>query len=199
MKILAIGAHPDDIEIGCAGTLLYLKEKYNAEICMLLMTIGSEGNCEVKCRDAEQDRACELLGTDIYHCAGLPDTAIELKDAICEIERFVSKMNPSYIFTHYREDTHQDHRTVAVATTSACRNQMNLLFYESISTEIFHPTVLVDINETFSKKCDAVKAHESQDRRLQLVDYVQTLAKFRAHRTGLKHAEGFIPRKFLWR
>ena len=199
MKILAIGAHPDDVEIGCGGTLLYLKSVVNAEIHVLLMTRGTKGNCDVDSRKLEQEQACKILGVTRFYCPELPDTNITIKAAIDVIEELLNVVNPDYIWTHYKDDTHQDHRIVAEATISACRNRSNVLYYESFSSEGFNPTIIVDIKDTLKTKCEAIAAHKTQAERLHLVDYVKMLAKQRAHRTGLKYVEGFIPRKLIWR
>lgn len=199
MKILAIGAHPDDIEIGCGGALLYLKAKYHAELHILVLTQGEASNNMLMDRQWEQEESSQILGIDKCFSAGLPDTTIDLKDAIKFIEDIVGNVEPDVVFTHYSEDTHQDHRVVAAATVSACKNRGNILYYESISSENFQPTLFVDITQTITKKCEAVQAHASQEKRLKLTDYVKTLAKYRAHRINGDFVEGFIPRKFLWR
>ena len=199
MKILAIGAHPDDIEIGCGGTLLYLKAKYQAELHTLILTRGEASNDMPVDREWEQEESSRILGIDKRFSAGLPDTAIGLKAAIKFIEDIVGNVEPDVVFTHYGLDTHQDHRVVAEATVSACKNRGNILYYESISSENFQPTLFVDITQTMAKKCQAVQAHASQEKRLKLTDYVTTLAKYPAHRTDSAFMEGFIPRKFIWR
>lgn len=198
MKILAIGSHPDDIEIGCAGTLLHFKHNHNAEIHILLMTIGSKGNTEHLCRNNEQHNACTILGVDSYHCAGLRDTEIQINQAIHAIEFAYENINPDYTFTHYKDDTHQDHRTVSEATISALRYENSILFYETLSTENFHPTMLVDISNWMDKKSEIIGAHTSQNRTQSIVAYAKNRAIFRSYRTSLKYVEGFIPRKFIW-
>ena len=199
MKILAIGAHPDDIEIGCGGTLLYLKAKYQAELHTLILTRGEASNDMPVDREWEQEESSRILGIDKRFSAGLPDTAIGLKAAIKFIEDIVGNVEPDVVFTHYGLDTHQDHRVVAEATVSACKNRGNILYYESISSENFQPTLFVDITQNIAQKCEAVQAHASQEKRLKLTDYVTVLAKYRAHRINGDFVEGFIPRKFLWR
>ena len=121
MKILAIGAHPDDIEIGCGGTLLYFQKYHNATVSMLLLTRGEAGTEGAVDREAEQSAACQILGIDRRFCADLTDTAIDLQDAIKCIEDVVGDVDPDVVFTHYGEDTHQDHRVVSDATISACQ------------------------------------------------------------------------------
>lgn len=200
MKILAIGAHPDDIEIGCGGTLLYFQKYHNATVSMLLMTRGEGGTAENSVdREAEQTAACQILGIDRQFYGDLTDTAIGLQDAIRCIEDVVGDVDPDVVFTHYGTDTHQDHRVVADATISACRNRGSVLHYESISSQNFPPSMFVDVAEFIGTKCEAVASHISQEARLGLVDYVRTLATHRAYRTPLSCVEGFLPWKFFWR
>lgn len=190
MNILAIGAHPDDIEIGCVGTLLALKKKHSANILMLVFT-----GCGT--RLAEQKVAGDILNMK-YHILDFLDTEIPLKPSIIQIENYIEKWQPDYIFTHYADDTHQDHRTVAEATVSACRNSNNILFYPSLSTENFAPNLLVDIGKHFDNKCQALGSHKSQACK-ELTEHVEILSRFHAHRTGLKRVEAFVSRKFLWK
>ena len=199
MKILAIGAHPDDIEIGCGGTLLYFQKYHNAAVSMLLLTKGEAGTDVSVDREAEQAAACQILGIEDRFCANLTDTAIGLQDAIISIEGVVGDVNPDVVFTHYGMDTHQDHRVVAAATLSACRNRGSVLHYESISSQTFPPSMFVDVGEFIDTKCETVASHTSQEVRLGLVDYVKTLAIHRAYRTSLNYVEGFLPWKFFWR
>ena len=198
MKILAIGAHPDDIEIGCGGTLLYFQKYHNATVSMLLMTRGEAGTEGAVDREAEQSAACQILGIDRRLCADLTDTAINLQDAIKCIEDVVGDVDPDVVFTHYGEDTHQDHRVVSDATISACRNRGSVLHYESISSQNFAPSMFVNVADFIDTKCEAVASHVSQEARLELVDYVRTLATHRAYRTPLNCVEGFLPWKFFW-
>ena len=191
MKILAIGAHPDDIELGCAGTLLYLRQQRNAEITLLILTEAD--------RLEEQKMSNKVLGVRHFERAGFRDTEIPKRKAILFIEKIISETDYDVIFTHAPEDTHQDHRVTAAATISACRNRGNILFYESYSTESFQPTVLVDITETYERKCEAVLTHESQASRLPLLGFIKMRAENHAHRLPIQYAEGFMPRKFIWK
>lgn len=199
MKILAIGAHPDDVEIGCGGALLYFQKYHQATITLLLMTAGEAGFAQAVNRTQEQEDACQVMGIEKCFWGNCVDTALHLQDAINIIENVVGEVDPDFVFTHYGEDTHQDHRVLADATVSACRGRTNLLHYESISSQNFSPLMFVDIEEFVELKCKAIASHISQEEQLGLADYVRTLAQYRAYRTTLKHVEGFIPRKFVWR
>lgn len=198
MKILAIGAHPDDIEIGCGGTLLYLKRSHDATLHTYVLTYGGASNHGAGSRESEQSAANKILQVNSFRCAGLSDTQLHTYNLVSMIEEVIDDVDPDIIFTHYANDTHQDHRAVAEATVSACRYRTNLLFYESFSTENFQPTLLVDIGKTIHQKCEAVAAHVLQDKHLELTDYVRTLAKYRSHRTCLNYTEAFLSRKLIW-
>ena len=134
MRIFAIGAHPDDIEFGCGGSLIHFREKADAEIIMMVMSKGKRHKSSVGWREDEQQRAAEIIGAK---CAVLDmdDTQLDLKECIHAIEDSLADLDPTHVFTVYPDDTHQDHRTLAQATISAMRESTNLLFYESISTE----------------------------------------------------------------
>ena len=197
MKVLAIGAHPDDIEIGCGGTLLHLKHKCFSETHLLLLSDGGVVSDKDADRRKEQSMSCDILGVDSFTFAELKDTEIQIRPVIETIERLLKQHQPDYVFTHYHKDTHQDHRTTATATISACRTRTNLIYYESLSTEDFQPTLLVDISDTFSQKCEAIRMHKSQADRLDLENVIRTLATYRAQRIPVTLAEGFTSRKLM--
>ena len=196
MNILAIGAHPDDIEIGCAGTLLKLKHCHAANIHALVLT---EGNLAHETLLSEQQKSFGMLGVNTCDQLGLYSGAVNLYQAIQEIEKVINEVDPDYIFTHYFQDTHQDHRIVSQATETACRTRNNLLYYESFSVVDFLPRVFVDIQETFGIKLECLTAYKSQEARLNLNETVTGRAILRAHRTGFKRCEAFVSQKLvLW-
>ena len=120
MNILAIGAHPDDIELGCGGTLARYHTQ-GAKSYLLVMTKGEEGGA-AEVRQKEQMASLGILGGQTVFFADYADTGIPLdKELIERIETVLQEVQPHLIFAHYPEDTHQDHRTVAAATISATR------------------------------------------------------------------------------
>jgi len=118
MEILAIGAHPDDIEFGCGGTLY----KYTAkghEAHLMIMTRGDQGG-EPEVRKTEQEASQTILGIDRIYWGDYWDTQLEVdKEMINKIERVIADVRPDFILTHFPYDTHQDHRHLAQATISA--------------------------------------------------------------------------------
>ena len=197
MKILAIGSHPDDIEIGCGGTLALLGDA-GCEINLFIMTDGGESRV-VSLRKKEQKCSAEILGAANIRYASLPDTNIHLsfRKAVDLIEVELRRVEPDYIFTHHKIDTHQDHRTVYEATVSACRRRPNILCYESLSTEEFYPNVLVDISDFIDKKIESVSAHVLQNERLKLEEFVRAKSKLLSYRINSEYVEGFVSRNLM--
>lgn len=197
MNILAIGAHPDDIEFGCGGTLIkYLRKGH--KIYLLVMTRGELGG-EEHVRSEELKRSAEIMGaTDVFH-HDYPDTHLHLdKELIGRIEDVIKIVSPHFILVHYYDDTHQDHRVLAKATVSATRYIKNVLFYEVPTTQNFTPTVFIDINDELEDKITCLEAHASQVMKtniegLSIVDIARSAANFRGIQGRVSTAEGFIP------
>lgn len=197
MNILAIGAHPDDIEFGCGGTLIKYARKGH-DIYMLVMTRGELGG-DAEVRTKELWRSAEIIGAkDVFH-HDYPDTHLHLdKDLIGRIEDVIKVVSPEFIFVHYHDDTHQDHRVLAKATVSATRYIKNVLMYEVPTTQNFAPTVFIDIDDTVKDKVACLEAHASQVTRtniedLSIVDIARSAANFRGIQGRVRNAEGFIP------
>jgi LmbE family N-acetylglucosaminyl deacetylase len=195
MKILVISSHPDDFEFGCGGTLL--KFSKNAKIYILVMTKGEVGG-DPKIRSKEQEKVCKYLGAELFW-GGYKDTQIEFnKKLIDTIECVIKDVSADLIFTHYFNDTHQDHRNVAEATITATRYIRNVLFYESPSSIEFSPTVFVDITNMIDKKIYLLKLHRSQVnstkiKGMSIIDAMLATGIYRGYQNRVKYAEGFVP------
>lgn len=197
MNILAIGAHPDDIEFGCGGALLKYTDKGH-NVYLLVITEGeSGGNKGV--RQAEQEAAAKIIGVKELFWGNYKDTEIPINQGLIQrIENIVKEIKPTFIFVHYFDDTHQDHRHLSNCTITATRYTRNVLFYEGPTTQNFNPTVFVNIDEQLNRKFDALKAHNSQVAKtniegLSIIDVARSSAHFRGIQGRAKNAEGFIP------
>jgi LmbE family N-acetylglucosaminyl deacetylase len=197
LRILALGAHPDDIEAGCGGTLLkYARQGH--EVFLAVMTGGEKGGYRAV-RTREQQAAGKLLRVKQIHWGGYRDTHLPMNQRLIQdIEGVVRKINPDFIFVHHPDDTHQDHRHLAICTITATRYTRNVLFYEGPTTQNFSPTVFVDIHATLEPKIRALRAHKSQVEKtniegLTIVDIIRSSAHFRGIQGRVKHAEGFVP------
>jgi LmbE family N-acetylglucosaminyl deacetylase len=197
VNILAIGAHPDDIEFGCGGTLMKYAGK-GARIELLVMTDGSRGG-EARTRRREQLAAARVLGAHRVHWGGYRDTLLPtVRHLIDRIERALAAVRPDFIFVNYPEDTHQDHRQVARAAVSATRHSRNVLFYEGPTTVEFTPTVFIDIADEIKRKIRALETHKSQVMKTRIegtaiCEIAEASAHFRGVQGRVRWAEGFSP------
>jgi LmbE family N-acetylglucosaminyl deacetylase len=197
MRILAIGAHPDDVEFGCGGTLIkYARQGH--DVSLLVMTDGGGGG-DGRIRRQEQQAAGDILGVSRLFWGEYPDTAIPLdRESIQRVERVILDVRPDFIFVHSQDDTHQDHRHLSVATITATRYTRNVLFYEGPTTQNFSPNVFVDIDGVLQDKTTALQAHESQVTKtniegMNILDIVQSSAHFRGIQGRVRNAEAFVP------
>jgi LmbE family N-acetylglucosaminyl deacetylase len=197
MRVLAIGAHPDDIEFGCGGTLIKYARR-DVHIEMLVMTDGSRGGSP-RVRRREQTEAARLLGAARLHWGGYRDTLLpSVRHLIDRMEVILKKARPDFIFVNDPEDTHQDHRLVARAAVSATRYARNVLFYEGPTTVNFTPTVFIDIASEIDRKIDALHKHQSQIGKTRIEgtpisEIAQASAHFRGVQGRVRWAEGFAP------
>ena len=190
MNILAVGAHPDDIELGCSGTLLNYKENGN-RIFLLVITNGENGGKqELRVREAE--KAAEIIDADIkildFHDGAIKDDIHLIKT----IEDYVKSKNIDVMFTHSKNDRHQDHRNIASACQIAMRFVNECYSYETpVTPNNFLPTMFVDITKNFEKKMSCVNSHITQEIRYYVKNNsVTNMNSFRALNAG------FPDRKF---
>ena len=197
MNILAIGAHPDDIEYGCAGTLIKYAERGH-HIYLMVLTEGQEGGSS-ETRKQEQENAAELMSVQKIFWGGYHDTQLPLnKELIEKIEGVLAEVKPDLILVNYGDDTHQDHRILTQATMSATRYVRNVLFFEVPTTQNFNPQVYVDISDTLERKSQVLNAHASQVMKtniedMYIIELAQANATFRGIQGRVKFAEAFAP------
>ncbi|RKY60773.1 MAG: PIG-L family deacetylase [Candidatus Neomarinimicrobiota bacterium] len=196
MNILAIGAHPDDIEIGCGGTLAKYAS-YGHNIYLFIATDGNAGGIG-KVRKVEQEKAAGILKVKKLFWGGYIDTELEIhKETIMKVEEIITITQPDIIFVNFPDDTHQDHRHIADITNSATRYIRNVLFYETPTTQNFQPNVFVDIGKKFLRiKMESLKAHSSQIDRtniagVSILELAQSAAHFRGVQARVAYAEAF--------
>jgi LmbE family N-acetylglucosaminyl deacetylase len=195
VNILAIGAHPDDIEFGCGGTLTKYSQRGH-RLFLMVMTGGGSG-APSETRMAEQTAARQILGAEEIFWGGYQDTHLGVDaEMIKKIESVIVSVKPEFIFCHFPDDTHQDHRHLAQAVMSATRYIRNVLFYEGPTTQNFSPQVYVDIADTLEVKLEALQAHRSQVMKtniedLSIIEVARSCANFRGIQGRVKYAEAF--------
>lgn len=195
MNILALGAHPDDIEFGCAGTLI---QHVQAGHCvnLFVLTDGRYGG-DPEVRRLEQNESSRLIGAEKVFFGGFCDTELrDSRDLIVKIDEVIDLVKPQVVFLNYFDDVHQDHRALAMAGISATRYIGEVLFYEVPTTQHFEPDIFVDIHSALDKKIELLKAHASQLEKtrvenLTIIESVISCANFRGYQGRVKYAEGF--------
>lgn len=124
LSVLCVGAHPDDVEIGCAGLLRQLAERRELELTVAVLTGSPE-------RTAESTSALtEILPGVKTHFAGLPDGRLPTHwDAAKEhLEGLARHCRPQLVLTHRVDDAHQDHRTLGRTVTTVWRDALVMHF-----------------------------------------------------------------------
>jgi len=196
-RILAIGAHYDDIEIGCAGTIL--KHIQNGDKVYFAITHTDEfrsGN--IKTRLLEQDKSLKLIGISY-----LPRYLFLFAETDTDADMIskLDQLNPDIIFAPFENDTHQHHRrTSIIAQAVGRKRKTTMLFYDSGSTYDFHPNVFSMIN--FDKKLEVLNCFKSQIEHGAInLDIVEKKNAYWASLTTDdydSYAEGFVVRKLKW-
>jgi LmbE family N-acetylglucosaminyl deacetylase len=195
MNILAIGAHPDDIEFGCGGTLLkYAGSGHN--VFLLVLTDGSFGG-EPQIRRDEQKEAARFMGAEQLFWGGFRDTELQgNRELIVKIDEIIQKVKPDVVFLNFWADVHQDHRAAAQAAVSASRYIKEVLFFEVPTTQHFEPDIFVDIQDVMDKKLQLLSLHSSQVDKtkvenLTILESAKSCANFRGFQGRVRYAEGF--------
>ena len=129
LKVLCLGAHSDDIEIGCGGTILRLMEE-NRDVSMHWVVFGADETRAVEARQSAglflEMAKHKTVAIKNYRDGFFPYIGAEIKEYFEELKR---EFHPDIIFTHYRYDLHQDHRLICELTWNTFRNHL-ILEYE---------------------------------------------------------------------
>ena len=196
--VLAVGAHPDDIELGCGGALAKFKDS-GYRVSGLVITSGEQGNIYLsdgKDRSAEAKNGGSSLGLDDLWVCNFKDTELytQMNDIKKVIEEKILSTNADIVITQSPNDIHQDHKAVFEATKVAARGARTLLCYEDVSTEPhFVPNYFVDITEYMEDKIEAIGSHKTQRHRLYMQpESIRGRASHRGMQSGVKYAEAFL-------
>jgi len=159
--VLAVGAHPDDVEIGIGGVLLRHVAQGH-QVTLLTLTGGEAGGTAAD-RAAESRKAAELMGARLVH-SGLADTSVsEGGTTIGTILEVVEDIRPTIVYTHTIRDVHQDHRNAHSATLVAARGVQRVFCYQAPSSTVdFKPTRFISIDEFLDRKIEVIRAFTSQ-------------------------------------
>jgi len=202
-KILCLGAHSDDIEIGCGGTILrWLDEYPSAEIYWIVM--GASGE-----RRTEAVQSANLFLTNArrkeivvkeFRDGYFPYNGAEIKDFFEDLKR---EYLPDVILTHYREDLHQDHRLVSELTWNTFRSHL-ILEYEIVKYDgdLGAPNFFVHLTESVAQRKirTILECFKSQRKKSWFTeDAFSSILRLRGIESNApnKYAEGFYCRKMV--
>ncbi len=194
MKVLVFGAHPDDMEIGMGGTIAK-HTKLGDTVLMVVSTVPSQRER----RREEMRRGADLLDAQLY-CLDVPPEEMEYnRQLIRQVDQLLESFAPDLIYTHWDQDSHQDHNTISRSVISAARkNRCSLLMYEQtipggIVPGGFKAQSFVDISDFIDLKIASVRAHQSQHEvhgELWLQG-VKGRAMYRGYQINVAYAEAF--------
>ena len=219
MKALAIGCHPDDLEIGCYGTLAkYIRQGHDVAVCHVAN--GNLGHVEImpdelrKIRFQEAENAAKVIGATHY-AVDANDLYVTAEDdaLITRLAAVVRDVQPDLIITHYDHDYMNDHMQTYYAALRASFAASLPHFDLTAATPVaptcpiyhmdaltgtgFIPTEYVDISDTIDLKLEALACHKSQidwmleHDKIDFLDMVKTCSRVRGYQCGADYAEGF--------
>lgn len=202
--VLCLGAHCDDIEIGCGGTLLRMVDSGARVECHWVVASSNEQR-ETECRKSAAlflSRAARFeVTTWEFRDGYLPYLGSEVKDAF---ERLKREISPDLIFTHYRDDLHQDHRLINSLTWNTFRNH-TILEYEipKYDGDFRSPNFYVPISDAHCRRKTEylMQCYETQkSHRWFTEETFRSVLRLRGVEAGSPtgYAEGFYARKITW-
>jgi LmbE family N-acetylglucosaminyl deacetylase len=217
MRILAVGAHPDDLEILCGGTLArFVAEGHH--VVMAHVCWGDKGHGKIpheevaEVRDREAKAAAQVIGAEPM-VLGFSDCELYVnEESILRFVDMIRAVKPDLIITHHPNDYHSDHHAVTKLVTDASFSATlpyfvtdeaphpvapPIYYMETLAGLNFTPEEYVDITSTFETKKEAMLQHASQvswiseHHATDILDMIETTARFRGWQCGVPYAEGF--------
>lgn len=217
--MLAVGAHPDDLEISCAGTLAKLVAQGH-EVVMAHASSGDKGHYRIpprelsRIREQEARDAAAVIGCEAV-TLGLTDGGVlegdqEIRRRLADV---IADVQPDFVITHSPTDYMPDHVAVSrlvfdctflatlpgFAASGKHADKVPALFYmDNLAGTGFEPTLYVDISDTVQRKIEMLRKHDSQltwlkeHDHVDIIEFVETLSRLRGIQAGCSHAEGFV-------
>ena len=182
MKVLAVGAHPDDIEIFMYG-LLSIYKKEGHQVYTMIATDGAKGGA-IKGKKLAKERADEAanglakLSSPIF--LNLPDGELgEDLEHKKIIKENILKIMPDLIITHSENDYHADHKSLSLITKAAVSHYIPILYCDTLMGINFNPNYYVDITDYYEFKKEAILKHKTQNPD-RFVDLFELMNSYRA-------------------
>ena len=208
MNILAIGAHFDDIEIGCGGTIARAKALGHSVFGYVASASGynSLDNSIQRSNEIaleEGKKSASFLGYELIYDEFETTKLKNCDDLVQIIEKIVIGKKIDLILTHWINDVTEDHRAIASATAIATRKGFNVLMYKSNFYRLnkpFNATVFIDISEFIDKKKQAILIHQSEVEKFGQgwCDAILSQNRIYGQKSNCMFAEGFEPIKLIY-
>jgi N-acetylglucosamine malate deacetylase 1 len=177
VDVLAIAAHPDDVELICGGTLIRanMLGRTTGILDLAAGELGSLGTPELRAKEAA--KSAKVMGVSVRENLALPDGGIEnTPETRAQVAVVIRRLKPKIVITHSQHGRHPDHPIVAQLVRDACfvaglkkvepkvatHRPRKVLHALSFREDNQKPTFVVDISESFEKKIEAIKCYESQ-------------------------------------
>ncbi|MCC7498324.1 MAG: PIG-L family deacetylase [Bryobacterales bacterium] len=206
LTVVFAGAHPDDPESACGGSMARFSAAGHRVVALYLTRgeAGIDGKSHAEAaaiRSREAERACQILGASPVFCTQV-DGATELNaKRYDEFRQVLLAQKPDLVFTHWPIDTHRDHRVTSLLaydawqrTQTKGRGAFELYYHEVLTgrqTQQFLPTTYVDVTTTWRRKHDAIYAHVSQ-KPDNCYELHADMEKFRGLECGCERAEAYV-------
>jgi N-acetylglucosamine malate deacetylase 1 len=220
MKVIAFGAHPDDPDIGCGGSLI-LHSRAGDEIVLVYATDGAAGAIDIEkdelaaMRRGEAERSARILGAEKILFLPYPDGQLGFAGygLIVELGRIIRAERPDLVYTHNPDDSHTDHRALAQASIEACRRAATPYFQELGEErhavkeirlyEVWTPLPdfmhAVDITDVAERKAEAIREHVTQIKRIPYDEIALGLNRYRSVMIRKsRYAEVFATTRAVW-
>ena len=206
-NVLAIGAHSDDVEFGCYGTLIKHIENGD-KVHILIMSNGDVKHSVtgevIRISDEtkiESQNSADLIGANLINL-NFSDREVPFdSNSITAIEKIINQHNIDTVYTHWGGDTHQDHINTLKSSLAASRMVNNVLCYEQVPvprvTNVYPvANYYVDITDYMDKKIESCNFHVSQIKKykninVDMIDGLDILARYRGNQISRKYAEAF--------
>jgi LmbE family N-acetylglucosaminyl deacetylase len=200
-RILCLGAHADDIEIGCGATLAYLFDASVSAVCWVVLSGNPQRRFEAQVSYDEYTAAIEERE---FIFETMPDGRFpahyeRAKAAFESLKLF----EPTVIFTHHRDDAHQDHRIVSEITYQTFRNHVPILEYEvpKLDVDLGQPNLFVPVGTKYRlQKIERLMKHfgSQRSRNWFVPETFEAIMRLRGVNAGTGYAEGFYCRRLVF-
>ena len=201
-KILVIGAHPDDPETGCGGTMCLLADAGHEVVCVYLTRgeagiAGKSHDEAAAIRVEECKKACEITGARYIFMSQVDGNTEVNQERYMEMRTLIERENPDVVLTHWPIDSHRDHAvcgTLVLDTWRRMGRSFKLYYFEVMTgdqTQMFHPTHWVNIGSVLERKHKACYSHVSQQLEPIFEGWHVPMERFRGIESHCSVAEAF--------